>query len=144
MGQGEPVCLAFLLCEEFLHDPVTGKSTLLGLLDDTRVESLPALCPGLLAYAEFMHVGGRRDLLLRLARLVHAGGTPAQLEAATTLKTWSYPVMPLRDPRKITKIGYRLDDMDFSHAGEHVFTLEVGGVILAARPFTVRLAWSAT
>jgi hypothetical protein len=134
-----PVCLAFILCERVTHDPLTGKHTLVGLLDDYRTLRVPCVCPSLVVYAELTGSQGRLELVVRIVRLLQGSAAGSEPTSAAPISTWSCGAATLQNPDAVAKIDICLEELRLPAHGDYLFILVVNGTPVAARRFTVAL-----
>jgi len=140
MELGQPICLAFLVCERVEYDAVAGRHAVVGLFEDMTVSGVPATCPSLLAYAELTGMTGPVDLVLRLVQLLPGPDSKGRPRSARPVRTWSYPNPVLLSEDTVTKIGIQLHEVKFPEAGHYLFILEANATPVVARRFKVNLA----
>lgn len=76
-----PQCKAFLICDEFGFDEITGKFDLYGLVNSLEFPRFPAEAPPLVVYLQLYDGIGRYDLSMELRNLADGNSVAAGIFA---------------------------------------------------------------
>jgi hypothetical protein len=122
----EPELLAFLLCDDVIHDAVTGKRSIIGTFSTVYLEKVPGVYHRFAMYVALTEGRGTQDLRIVISH-IESGQTVLELRGK----------MRVGDPTAVGELGLRIPVLPLPKTGAYSVDLYANEKLVACRKFHV-------